>query len=66
MGYLGFCYVESKSFEFCSEVSEGVWAVIPGCPSVFWLINALEVFIKGEDMKNNWRTYRQGNTSYVV
>ncbi len=24
MGYLGFCYVESKSFEFRSKVSGGV------------------------------------------
>jgi len=27
MGYLGFCYVESKSFEFRSEVSGGVGLV---------------------------------------
>jgi hypothetical protein len=68
MGYLEFCYVESKSFEFWSEVSgsvrlaegsRGIFrAVILGWPSVFWLIHALEVFIKSEDIKEKCGTYR--------
>jgi hypothetical protein len=76
MGYLGFCYVESKSFEFRSEVSGGVQlakrsrcifrAVFLRWPSLFWLMQAMEGFIKGDDSNENWRTYRQGSTAYVV
>jgi hypothetical protein len=68
--------VKSKSFEFRSEVSGGVrlakksrcifWAVILGWPSLFWLMQAMEGFIKGDDSSENWRTYRQGSTMYVV
>jgi len=75
MGYLGFCYVESKSFEFRSEVSGGVQlakrsrcifrAVFLRWPSLFWLMQAMEGFIKGDDSNENWRTYRQGSTAYM-
>jgi hypothetical protein len=61
MGYLGYCYVDSKSFEFRSEVSGGVRlaertrnlfrAVIPGWPSLVWLMQAVERLSKGEEDK---------------
>jgi len=35
-------------------------------PRVFWLMQAMEGFIKGDDSSENWRTCRQGITSYVV
>jgi hypothetical protein len=59
--------MESKSFEFWSKVSKGVRlaersrgifrAVILGWPSLFWLMHELEVFIKGQDIRENCRTY---------
>jgi hypothetical protein len=65
--------VKVKCFVFRSEVSEGVRlakrskgvfrAVVLGWPSVIWL---LKVFTKGKDLRENWRTFRQGNTAYVV
>lgn len=68
MGYLGFFYVEAKSFEFRSEISGGVRlaersrgvfrVVVLGWPSVFWLMQSLEVLIKGDKLSESWRTFR--------
>jgi hypothetical protein len=76
MGYLGFCYVDSKSFEFRSDVSSGVRqakrsrsifrAVNLGWPSIVWLMKAMEGFTKGDESSENWRTFCQGSTAYVV
>jgi hypothetical protein len=64
MGYLGFCYVDSKSFAFRSDVSSGVRlaersrsifrAVILGWPSIVWLMKAMEGFTKGDESSENW------------
>jgi len=63
--------VESKSFSFGLRLVEGCgWPrgvdVILGWQSLFWLMQVLEGFIKGEESSKNWRTYCQGRTSYVV
>lgn len=74
MGYLGFCYVDSKSFEFRSDVSGRVrlaersrsisWAIILGWPSIVWLMKAMERFTKGDESSENWRTFCQGSTMW--
>jgi hypothetical protein len=76
MGYLGYCYVDSKSFEFRSEVSGGVRlaersrhlfrAVILGWSSLVWLMQAVERLSKGEEDNDKWKTFRMGSTVYVV
>lgn len=78
MGYLGFFYVEAKSFEFRSDLRSmggvrlverrrGVFqAVVLGWPSVFWLLKVQEVLIKGNKLSEYWRTFRFGNTAYVL
>jgi hypothetical protein len=40
--------------------------VILGWPSMFWLLKVMEVFMKGKDLRENWKTFRQGSTAYVV
>jgi hypothetical protein len=76
MGYLGYCYVDSKSFEFWSEVSGRVrlaersrrvfWEVILGWSCLVWLMQAVERLSKGEEDNDKWRTFRMGSTVYVV
>jgi hypothetical protein len=76
MGYLGYCYVVSKSFEFRFEVSGGVrlaersrhlfQAVILGWSSLVWLMQAVEQLSKGEEDNDKWRTFQMGSTVYVV
>jgi hypothetical protein len=76
MGYLGYCYVDSKSFEFRSEVSGGVRlaersrrlfrAVIFGWSSLVWLMQAVERLSKGEEDNDKWRTFLMGSTVYMV
>jgi hypothetical protein len=66
MGSLGFFNVEANSFEFLSEISGGIRleergggifrVVVLGWPSVFWLLKALEVMTKGNDLREYWRT----------
>jgi hypothetical protein len=67
MGYLSYCYVDLKSFEFRSEVSGGVrlaersrhlfWAVILGWSIMVWLMQAVERLSKGEKDNGKWRTF---------
>jgi hypothetical protein len=76
MGYLGFCYVDSKSFEFRYDVSGGVRlaersrsifpVVILGWSSIVWLMKAMEGFTKGDESSENWRNFCLGSTTYVV
>jgi hypothetical protein len=76
MGYLGYCYVDSKSFKFGFEVNGRVrlaemsrhlfWAVILGWSSLVWLMQAVERLSKGEEDNDKWRTFRLGSTPYVV
>jgi hypothetical protein len=76
MGYLGFCDVDSKSFDFRFDVSGGVrlaersrsifQAVVLGWPSIVWLMKAMERFTKGDESSENWQTFRQGSIAYVV
>jgi len=50
-----------------AERSRGVFrAVVPGWPSMFCLLKSLEVLIKGDDLRENWRTFRLGNIAYVL
>jgi hypothetical protein len=76
MGYLCYCYVDSKSFEFRFEVSDGVRlaersrhlfrAVILGWSSLVWLMQAVERLSKGEEDNEKWRTFQLGSTVYLV
>jgi hypothetical protein len=76
MGYLGYCYVDSKSFEFKSEVSGEVrlaersrhlfQEIILGWSSLVWLMQAMGRLSKGEEDNDKWRTFRLGSTVYVV
>jgi hypothetical protein len=76
MGYLDYCYVDSKSFEFRFEVSGGVRlaersghlfrGVTLGWSSLVWLIQVVERLSKGEEDNDKWRTFRLGSTVYVV
>jgi hypothetical protein len=76
MGYLGFFYVESKSFEIWSDVNGGVQMaeqsrgvsrlVIMAWLIVFWLFNAWDFLIIGETVHENWRMFRFGSFAYVM
>jgi hypothetical protein len=56
MGYLGYFYVENKSFEFRSNVQGGVQLaeksrgktreVIMAWPTIYWLVSALRLFVE--------------------
>jgi hypothetical protein len=76
MGYRGYFYVESKSFEFCSNVQGGVQLaeksrgkvrlVIMSWPTTFWLVSAWDYLTKSETVRENWRTFHFGCLMYVV
>jgi hypothetical protein len=76
MGYLGYFYVETKSFEFHSNVQGGVQlaeksrgkvrSVIMAWPTIFWLVSAWEYLTKSKTIRENWRTFRFGCLAYVV
>jgi hypothetical protein len=76
MGYLGYVYVESKSFEFRSAVRGGVRleerskgvsrSVIMAWPTIFWLIAAWDSLTPSSKDREKWRSFRFGNIVYVV
>jgi hypothetical protein len=76
MGYLGYFYVENKSFEFRSNVQGGVQLaeksrgktreVIMAWPAIFWLVSAWDYLSNSETVRENWRTFRFGWLSYVM
>jgi hypothetical protein len=76
MGYLGYVYVESKSFEFRSAVRGGVRleerskgvsrSVIMAWPTIFWLIAAWDSLTPSNKDREKWRSFRFGNIVYVV
>jgi hypothetical protein len=76
MGYLGYFYVENKSFEFRSNVQGGVQLVeksrgktrevIMAWPTIFWLVSAWDYLSNSETVRENWRTFRFGWLSYVM
>jgi hypothetical protein len=69
MGYLGYFYVETKSFKIRSEFGNGgvpltKWSrgifrsVVMAIQSIVWLLNTMEELIKGDTSKDLYRTYR--------
>lgn len=71
MGYLGYFYVETKSFEIRSEFGNGgvplaKWSrgifqsVVMAIQSIVWLLNTMEELIKGDTSKDLYRTCRIG------
>ena len=76
MGYIGYFYVEKKSFEFKSKVkggvclaekSKGVYrSVIMAWPLVFWFLISWDFLSHNDKTKENWRTFRFGNIVYVL
>lgn len=77
MGYLVYLYVKAKSFKVLSkdgnggfrfaERCKGVYrALILGKPSVVWLLNMAEDYIRGENLREFYRTLRVGSTAHIV
>ena len=76
MGYLGYVYVESKSFEFRSDVRGGVRleerskglsrSVIMAWPTILWLLAAWDSLTPVEKAREKWRSFRFGSKVYVL
>jgi hypothetical protein len=76
MGYIGYVYVESKAFEFRSDVRGGVRfeerskgltrSVIMAWPPIHWLLVAWDFLAPVEKAKEKWRTFRFGSIVYVL
>ncbi len=75
MGYLGYFYVECKSFEIrygvgnvrFAEKSKGIFlAVGIGFQSLVWLVKTMEVMIKEDNLKEFCRSFRVGDIVYIV
>jgi hypothetical protein len=76
MGYLGYVYVESKSFEVRSDVRGGVRleerkkglsrSVIMAWPTIFWLIVAWDSLTHADKAREKWRSFRFGSIVYVL
>jgi hypothetical protein len=75
MGYLGYVYVESKSFEVRSNVHRGVHleerskglsrSVIMAWPTIFWLLATWDSLTPLEKAREKWRSFRFGSKVYV-
>ena len=76
MGYLGYVYVESKSFEVRSNVRGGVRleerskgpsrSVIMAWPTIFWLLVAWDSLTLADKAREKWRSFRFGSKVYVL
>ena len=76
MGYLGYVYVERKSFEFRSDVCGGIRleerskglsrSVIMAWPSIFWLLAAWDSLTPSDKAREKWRSFRFGSKVYVL
>jgi hypothetical protein len=76
MGYLGYVYVESKSFEFRSDVRGGVRleerskglsrSVIMAWPMILWLLVAWDSLTPVGKAREKWRSFRFGSIVYVL
>jgi hypothetical protein len=76
MGYIGYVYVESKSFEVRSDVRGGVRleerkkglsrSVIMAWPTIFWLIVAWDSLTHADKAREKWRSFRFGSIVYVL
>ena len=76
MGYLGYVYVESKSFDFRSNVPGGVRleerskglsrSVIMAWPIILWLLVAWDSITPVEKAREKWRSFRFGSKVYVL
>lgn len=73
MSYLGYFYVETRSFEFCSNVQVSIQlaekrskSVIMAWPTIFSLVNAWDYLTNSETVRENWRAFRFGCLPYVM
>jgi hypothetical protein len=76
MGYLGFFYVEKKSFEFRSDVRGGVrlkeWSkgvhrwVIMAWPTISWFSEACGALSASGNVEGKYETFRFGDRRYVL
>jgi len=78
MGYVGYFYVETKSFEFRSDVCVGdgirlaEWnkglfrAVFLNKLSVEWFRRSMEELKQGGEIRDFCRTYRVGSTAFIL
>jgi hypothetical protein len=76
MGYLGYVYVERKSFEVRSNVRGGVRleersrglsrSMIMAWPLIFWLLAAWDSLTPLEKTREKWRSFRFGSIVYVL
>lgn len=77
MGYLGYFYVESKSFELQSGVgnkgsrlaewSRGLFrSVVMGFQSVVWMLNMMEELTNGLTSKEFCRSCRVGDSVFIM
>jgi hypothetical protein len=78
MGYVGFFYVEAKSFELCSEFcvgdgiriverSRGLFRVMfLSKLSVGWFRRSMEKLRQGGEMREFCRTFRVGSTVHIL
>jgi hypothetical protein len=76
MGYLGFFYVEKKSFEFRSDVQGGIrlkeWSkgvhrwVIMAWPTISWFSEACSALSASGVVEGKYETFRFGDRRYVL
>jgi hypothetical protein len=76
IGYLGYVYVESKSFEIRSDVRGGVrleerskglsCLVTMAWPTIFRLLVAWDSLTPLEKAREKWRSFRFGSKVYVL
>jgi hypothetical protein len=76
IGYLGYIYVESKSFKIRLDVhgdvrleerSKGLSrSVIMAWPTIFWLLIAWDSLTPLEKAREKWRSFRFGSKVYVM
>lgn len=77
MGYLGYFYVETKSYEIRSGIGNGgfqlgewsrgiFWSVVMSFHSVVWLLKMMEELMSGDSAMEFSRSHRVGDTVLVL
>jgi hypothetical protein len=77
MGYVGYFYVESKSFDLRSGVGNGIVkltecgngqmrSVVMDFPRLAWLLKMMEELVSGTLEKESCRTHRVGDSVIIL
>jgi hypothetical protein len=75
MGYLGYFYVESKSFDLRLGIGNGGFclaelglfrSVVMGFQSVVWMLNMMEELTNGLTSKEFCRSRRVGDSVFIL